>query len=101
MDKGATLIVFDCGGVLGGVDLLSMGIKLAQVLNVTILDLQSNPQIREILANFETGRIQTAAMLNSLREEFGSEANDLDLIEAINAAVLPQFLYLKYSTRVR
>lgn len=84
------IVVFDCGGVLGGVDLEAGNVAIASTLGVDLETYKTWCRQELLWERYEVGQLSTGQVLAMLREAFGSNPTNSALTAAIQEVVRPQ-----------
>ena len=83
-------VIFDLGGVVLNIDPNAVASRLGE-MGVEVAQLFNNQYVKEILADFETGRIDTVAFRSTMRNHLGNILADDDDFDAVWDAILLDF----------
>ena len=83
-------VIFDLGGVVLNIDINAVALLLGE-MGVDVVQLFNNQAVKDILADFETGRIDTAACRSAMRKHLGNILTNDDDFDAVWNAILLDF----------
>ena len=83
-------VIFDLGGVVLNIDPNAVASRLGE-MGVDVAQLFNNQHVKEILADFETGRIDTVAFRSAMRKHLGNILANDDDFDAVWDAILLDF----------